>query len=250
MFYILVFAGLAFFAFGVGSTLLSSLKIQREYELITTELVRTDGSLRELEVKYDKSQNELKMFRLKIETSSTWTKNEIGQTHGQLERLKAEYIRIKVRTEKDTGVDRQQVEEKYKKLLSEAAEYDKLLTERNSELGELKNVFANIKTQLENNQKALTETHEHLRSLRSAADTNDKIKEIIGRLDDLRQNKDSAAEVPKKISDEGPGDIEEINTRNHIDTMKSLLSSLDQKISDSNNISEGLDTADDSGKAE
>lgn len=250
MFYILVFAGLAFFAFGVASTLLSSLKIQREYELITTELVRTDGSLRELEVKYDKSQNELKMFRLKIETSSTWTKNEIGQTYGQLERLKAEYIRIKVRSEKDTGVDRQQVEEKCKKLLSEAAEYDKLLAERNSELGELKNVFANIKIQLENNQKALADTHEHLRSLRSAAGTNDKIKEVIGQLEDLRQSKDSATEVPKKISDEGTGDTEEINTRNHIDTMKSLLSSLDKKIIDSDNISESLDVTDDSGKAE
>jgi hypothetical protein len=234
MFYMLVFTGLAFFAFGVAATLLNSLKIQREYELVTTELVRTDSTLRELEVKYEQSQDELNMFKVKIEASNTWTKDEINEAHGEMEKLKAEYVRVKVKATKDGSFDVQQVQDKCKRLLAEAEDYNKLLNRRSEELAKLKGIFEGIKTQLEDNQQALATTHEQLKNLKVSTDTQKDLKNVVEQLEDLKEDVQEtkmvkgAVDQPQEEIKEDTGE-EEIKTRGHIDTMKSFLSSLDSR---------------------
>jgi len=224
IFYGLVTTGLTFFAMGVASTLMNSFRLQNEYEVMTTELVRTDTALRELEVKYTESQSELKTFRLRIESSQTWTKDEMTQTHGELEKLRAEYVRVKVSTDNQKAFDSQKMQEQMRRLLIEAEEYNKLLAERNKELNNLKCVFDNMKIQLENSQKALVETHDHLKSLQSLTNTDQKMKDAITQLEDLRKDAQGAAAEEKK-----GGTSEMGSMREHLDTMKSFLSSLEKK---------------------
>ena len=234
MFYILVFTGLAFFAFGVAATLLNSLKIQREYELVTTELVRTDSTLRELEVKYEQNQNELNIFRVKIEASNTWTKEEINEAHGEMEKLKAEYVRVKVKATKSESFGVQQVQDKCKRLLTEAEDYNKLLDQRSEELTKLKGIFEGIKTQLEDNQQALATTHEQLKNLKVSTDTQKDLKDMVEQLKNLKEDAqetktvEGAVDQPQEEIKEDKGE-EDINARSHIDTMKSFLSSLDSR---------------------
>ena len=224
IFYGLVITGLTFFAMGVASTLMNSFRLQKEYEVMTTELVRTDTALRELEVKYTESRNELKTFKLRIESSETWTKDEMGQTHGELEKMRAEYVRVKVSADNQKVFDSQKMQEQMRRLLTETEEYNKLLAERNKELNNLKSVFENMKIQLENNQKALAETHEHLRSLQSLTDTRQKMKDAITQLEDLRNNAQGRGTEEKK---DGPSEMGSM--KEHLDTMKSFLSSLEKK---------------------
>ncbi len=251
MFYILVFGGLAFFVFGVASTLYNSLKIQREYELITTELVRTDNSLRDIEVKYVESQNELKMFKVRIEASSGWTKTGVNGTHGELEKMKTEYIRVKLRTGQEKPFDALKVQEKCSELIKESEEYNKLLTERNNELSKLKDIFDDIKKQLEANQLALSATQEELKGLKTPAETQEKLKSVVEELEVLKENgpavikdikedsgetvEDAAmpdrkdAEEPSPPQDDKDSNIHNSADRRHLETMRSFLHSLDDK---------------------
>ncbi|MEE8359740.1 MAG: hypothetical protein V3S04_02290 [Candidatus Omnitrophota bacterium] len=250
MFYILVFSGLAFFVFGVASTLYNSLKIQREYELITTELVRTDSSLHDLEVKYVESQSELKMFKVNIEASSGWTKEGISGTHGELEKMKTEYIRVKLRTEKEKPFDVLKVQEKCNKLIKESEEYNKLLTERNGELSKLKDIFDDIRKQLEVNQLALSATQEELKGLKAPAETQKRLKNVVEELEVLKENRKALKDTkkdggetiidaitpsqqdekkPSPPHDNKDNDIYDDASRRHLETMRSFLHSLDDK---------------------
>jgi septal ring factor EnvC (AmiA/AmiB activator) len=250
MFYILVFSGLAFFVFGVVSTLYNSLKIQREYELITTELVRTDSSLRDLEAKYTESQNELKMFKVNIEASNGWTKEGLNGTHGELEKMKAEYVRVKLRPEKDGFLSVAGVQEKCNELIRESEEYNKLLTERNNELSKLKGVFDDIKRQLEANQAALAATQQELKGLQTNSDAQEKLKNVVEELESLKERgpvvEDPARNDDRAIDDAAVSEAEDIGAsdaqadtgdaetqnnsdRKHLETMRSFLDSLDDK---------------------
>jgi chromosome segregation ATPase len=226
MFYMLVFSGIGFFAFGVVATLFNSYNMQKEYDMLTTELVRTDNNLKELEVKYDRSQSELKAFKLRIEASKTWTTEDLGETHGHLEKLRAEYVRVKVKTGNNGGQYPQELKEKCKNLLAEAEEHNKLISERNKELISLRMTFDNMKTQLEESQRALKETHERLRSIQPGEEAQEKIKEVVSEIKSLEdaeasQQKAVAAEKQDPPQDGQPSEKE------HLETMRSFLSSLD-----------------------
>nr|BDD44583.1 hypothetical protein 3 [bacterium] len=249
MFYILVLSGIGFFAFGVAATLINSYNMQKEYEMLTTELVRTDSTLKELEVKYDRSQNELRAFKLRIEASRTWTDEDLNETHGELEKLKAEYVRVKVKASNGNDPYAKELKEKCKNLLIETEEYNKLLDERNKELVNLRMTFDNMRSMLEENQKALKDAHERLKSFQPTEDTQDKIKEMVAKLEKLDasgqkaiettadgvpdaaeksgEKKGPAAEAETADKTERPLD-DEADAKEQLDTMRSFLSSLDK----------------------
>jgi chromosome segregation ATPase len=229
MFYILVFSGVTFFCFGVVATLANTLRISQEYDAMITQLVETEDTVRDLESKYSKSQEELKIFRMRLESSKAWASDEINEAHLELEKLKAEYVKVKVRASSAPDQNMRQVEEKCKKLLSEAEEYNRMLEDKNKELNEMKSSFEHLRTQLDSNQKTLADTRDQLKSLESFSDTHDKIKDLASQIDELKSNTRKSLPRPGEDKKSGDNESETGLGREHIDTMKSFLDSLDKR---------------------